>query len=268
MNRRILWAIWAIVPVAAIAIHLGPGQRLLAADRASDHLSLALAAEQAEDYAAAAEHYAAARAQLPDDQSAQRARLALREAKATVFAGNLVEGAAKLESLITELTNPASGTPDLRAGSSDSGTPTLRGGLSSEDSAKLLTETRDALGTAAYFTAWTMRLEGAAADEWKPETEKARQQFRLLAETALADGDKELAEAATKNDEQVIRLERMDLSELAGLPLPKKCKCNGSCCQKKRAQRMSKCQGKKPSDARDQIKKNSAGQAQNREKGS
>jgi hypothetical protein len=60
----------------------------------------------------------------------------------------------------------------------------------------------------------------------------------------------------------------MDLSELQGLPLPKKCKCNGNCCQKKREQRMSKCQGKKPSDARDEIKKNSAGQAQNRDKGS
>ncbi len=255
MKNRFLWAIWAIVPVAALAIHLGPGQRLLAADRAADHLALALAAEQAEDYAAAAEHYAAARAQLPDEQTAQRARLALREAKATVFAGNLIEGAAKLESLITELSAQPNGPP-------------VPGALNPSDSRALLTETRDALGTAAYFTAWTMRLEGAAADEWKPETEKARQQFRLLAETALASGDKELADAATKNDEQVIRLERMDLSELVGLPLPKKCKCNGNCCQKKREQRMSKCQGKKPSDARDQIKKNSAGQAQNREKGS
>ncbi|HMN40563.1 MAG TPA: hypothetical protein PKE29_06920 [Phycisphaerales bacterium] len=252
MKHRVLWAIWAIVPVAAIALHMGPGQRLLASDRAGDHLSRALAAEAAEDYATAATEYAAAKADLPEDRTAERARLSLREAKANVFAGNLIEGAAQLESLITEL-----------------GTPTLRGGsLSESESATLLDETRDALGTAAYFTAWTMRLEGAAADEWKPETELARQQFRLLAETAIASGDKQLADAATKNDEQVIRLERMDISELAGLPLPKKCKCNGSCCQKKRAQRMSKCQGKKPSDARDQIKKNSAGQAQNREKGS
>jgi hypothetical protein len=250
ITRRVLWAAWAIVPVAVFALHMGAGHDLLARDRAGSHLKAALAAEQAEDYATAADEYAAARNDLPEIAVAERSRLALAEARARVYTDRLIEGEGELETLIDQLNNPSA-----------------RGDLSDTEAAKLTTEARDALGTAAYFAAWQMRLEGAAPDEWKPETEKARQQFRLLAETAQASGDKDLAESATKNDEQVIRLERMDLSELQGLPLPKKCcKCN-CCCQKKRGQRLSKCQSQ-PKDAREQIKSNSAGQAKTREKGS
>jgi hypothetical protein len=241
ITRRVLWATWAIVPVAVFALHMGTGQELMARDRAGSHLKAAIAAEEAEDYATAAEEYAAAKNELPEIAKAERARLALAEARARIYTDHLVEGESQLETLLTE--QLALPDPDN----------------------KLINETRDALGTAAYFTAWQMRLEGAPADEWKPETEKARQQFRLLAETAQTSNDKELADAATKNDEQVIRLERMDLSELQGLPLPKKCcKCN-CCCQKKRGQRLSKSP---PKDARQQIKSDSAGQAKTREKGS
>ncbi|HVU64291.1 MAG TPA: hypothetical protein VHC70_09965 [Phycisphaerales bacterium] len=247
-TRRFLWAAWAIVPVAAFALHMGMGKNLLARDRAGSHLKAALAAEEAEDYATAAEEYAAAKNALPELAVAERARLAVAEARARVYTDGLVEAGDQLQSLIEQLSTPA-----------------LRGDMTEDEARTLTTKARDALGTAAYFTAWQMRLEGAAPDEWKPETELARQQFRLLAETAAASGDKELADSATKNDEQVIRLERMDLSELQGLPFPKKCcKCN-CCCQKKRSQRLSKSP---PKDARQQIKSDSAAQARNRDKGS
>jgi hypothetical protein len=52
-----------------------------------------------------------------------------------------------------------------------------------------------------------------------------------------------------------------------GKPLPKKCE-GGNCSQKKREQRLSKSPGKKPSDARDQIKKDTASSAVSYGKGS
>src|SRR5581483_824653 len=64
ITRRILWAAWAIVPVAVFALHMGAGRDLLARDRAGSHLKAAIAAEQAEDYATAAEEYAAAKNEL------------------------------------------------------------------------------------------------------------------------------------------------------------------------------------------------------------
>jgi len=73
---------------------------------------------------------------------------------------------------------------------------------------------RESLGTDAYFSGWLMRLDGAAPDEWKPETEKARQQYPLLAESAPATKPT----PSRKDVEAVIRLEQMDLSELQGLP--------------------------------------------------
>jgi hypothetical protein len=243
MKRKLFWALWAVVPVGILALHLGPGQRWLTRDRAADHLRLALVADEHEDYAAAAEHYGTARAALPPEQRAERVKLALREARANVYAGNLIEGSDALETLIAE--EEAQPKPD----------------------AAMVREARHALGEAGYFTAWLMRLGGAAAEEWKPETERSRQQYRLLAESATSDD----AETFKKNVEQVIRLEQMDLSELKALPLPKKCNGNCNCnslCQKKREQRLSKCKNPGQKDVREKIKTDAAGAAKDRDKGS
>jgi hypothetical protein len=239
-----LWAAWGLVPVAALALHLGPGQTLMARDAAGDHLSRARAAEKAEDWGTAADEYALAQAALPAEAHGERARLAISEAKARIQSGNLLEGAETLEALITE--EQSSAKPD----------------------ADVVEQARQELGTARYYAAWLMRLDGAAPDEWKPESEAARQQFRLLAESAQASGDSGPAEDYKKNLEEVIRLEQMDLNELQGLPLPKKCPCNcKGLCQKKREQRLSKCKnpGQKE-DVRKDISK-SAGKAAERGKG-
>jgi hypothetical protein len=95
-----------------------------------------------------------------------------------------------------------------------------------------------------------MRLEGATAEEWTAETEHARQNFRLLAEEATGPA---LRVGYEKNLEATIRLERMDLSELQGLPLPKQCQGCKNCSQKCRSQRASKNKEPKeqePKDAR------------------
>ena len=113
-----------------------------------------------------------------------------------------------------------------------------------------------------YYAAWLMRLEGACADEWTLETEQARQHFRLLAEDAQAHG--EPAAKHQENLEATIRLARMDLSELKGLPLPKECQNCSNCSGKCRSQRESRSKvPKKSDDARQEVqeeKQKSAGQ--------
>lgn len=242
MKSKVYWSIWALVPVAVGALHLGPGQCLMKCDRAGVCLNNAAAAVANEDWSTAAAAYAAARDALPEGSKAEALRLSIEEAKARVEAGEFIEGAQRFEQLIAE--QEAAGEPD-RA---------------------VMEELRAELGEVAYLTAWVMRIEGASADEWKPETEKARQQFRLLAETV---DDAASVDAHTKNLEAAIRLEQMDLSELLALPLPKKCCCNcKNLSDKKRKQRMSQCKNPGDKDGREQIQKDSASQATKRGTGS
>lgn len=242
MKSKLAWVVWAMVPVAVGALHLGPGQCLLKRDDAGANIREAgLAAAQA-DWQTAAEKYAAARDLLPEDAAAERLKLAIAEAKARVEAGDFIEAARQYEELIAQ--QEAAGSPDSAA----------------------LTELRAGLGEVAYYTAWVMRIEGATSDEWKPETEKSRQQFRLLSETVSDEAD---AEMFKKNLEAAIRLEQMDLNELLALPLPKDCcsKCKGLCDQK-RKQRMSQCKKPGEKDGREKIKSDSAGAAKKSGNGS
>jgi len=86
--------------------------------------------------------------------------------------------------------------------------------------AKLLDGARTALANAQYYTTWLMRLEGASRDEWEPQIEAARQNYKLIAEKADSAGDPKLAAATREDLESAIRLARMDLADLQGLPLP------------------------------------------------
>jgi hypothetical protein len=86
--------------------------------------------------------------------------------------------------------------------------------------ADLLTDARSTQAQAQYYMTWLMRLEGQPREVWEPEIEAARQTYRLLEEQAESGGD---ARAAKKNQEDLesaIRLARLDLSELQGLPIP------------------------------------------------
>jgi hypothetical protein len=94
--------------------------------------------------------------------------------------------------------------------------------------------TREALANAQYYTTWLMRLEGAPREEWEPKIEASRQNYKLIAEdpalkeeasaasaAAGKGGDEKVASLrAAENLEAAIRLERMSLSDLQGLPLP------------------------------------------------
>ncbi|MFZ4575140.1 MAG: hypothetical protein ACOYN0_12125 [Phycisphaerales bacterium] len=232
MKKVLFWTAWAALPVGALAFHMGPGQEWMARDRAAERVRLATVAETGEDFDAAAAHYAAARAGLPPGSEAEAMRLQLLEARAKINGGKLVEAQEQL------------GTMLETAGPDDQ------------------TLIRSMLGESSYYAAWVMRLEGAAEEEWRVESELARQEFRHLAET-LADPLQDQI-----NLEEVIRLERMSLDELKAQPLPKQCSGCKNCSQKKRSQRMSKSQPKKPSDARKQVNQQSQSDALEWGKGS
>jgi hypothetical protein len=115
--------------------------------------------------------------------------------------------------------------------------------------ANLQREIRGSLGTAQYYVAWLMRLEGATTEEWILPVESARQNFRLLAENTK---DTKLVKDYAQNLEATIRLERMSLEELQVQPLPKCCSGCKNVSQKCRSQCQSKSESKpeKKEDAR------------------
>ena len=233
MRKRLLIGVWLLIPIVLLAVHYGPGQRGIARDRAAEQLALAQAAEKAEAWTDAMQHYADALAALPSTDARQRYQIRLAAAKARMYSGELPEAKADMEGLLA----------DAQKSGAD---------------AELVREIRSNLASAEYYAGWLMRLEGATTEEWMAETESSRQHFRLLAEQTQSQPTASLAADYQKNLEAVIRLELMDLSELKGLPLPKQCKNCSNCSSKCRKQRESACKNpgnSKSEDAREKIAK-------------
>lgn len=228
MRKKILITLWCLLPIALLAYHYGPGQKGLARDQVAAKIEAAQLAEKNEDWRAALEAYTQALAALPADQTTVRYKLQLAKAKVRMYSGELPESMVDMEGLLTDM-------------------------LKQKADARLVREVRGNLATAQYYAAWLMRLEGASTDEWTAEVEQARQNFRLLAEETHKESDATATLDYQKNLEATIRLARMDLSELQGLPLPKKCQGCKNCSQKCRKQRESQCKNpgeKEPKDAR------------------
>ncbi len=208
--RKLLLFVWLLIPVAAGAYHYGPGQDRMRGDRAAEAVSRAeaaasearaTAAKSGDDaarasWAEAEEAYGEAIELLPQGSLAEGRRLRLERAKAQMFVGKLPDARHDLASLVDEVAGDAK--PD----------------------AKLLDESRAALANAQYYSTWLLRLGGASRDDWEPEIEAARQNYRLLAEKAATSGDVKLAAATREDLESAVRLERTDLADLQGLPLP------------------------------------------------
>ena len=154
------------------------------------------AAAGEKDYAAAVEKYEAALAALPDDRKVEGRKIRLEKAKAQMLAKQLPDAHGDRKGLVEELA--ADPTAD----------------------AKLLADARSAMANANYYMTWLMRLEGLPRDTWEPEVEAARQTYKLLAAQAEAAGNAEAAKKNKEDLESAVRLARMDLGELQGLPLP------------------------------------------------
>lgn len=210
--RKLILILWLLTPVAAAAYHLGPGQDRMRLDDAAaamaegrEHVRRALAVAASDgqlaaknEWAQADEAFELALELLPDERVDERRRVRLERAKAQMMISKLPEANAELSSLVDEL---------VAAQDDEDVDP------------ELLRDARRAYANSQYYVTWLMRLEGAAREEWEPEIEAARQTFKLIAEAAADESDAELARAR-EDLESAVRLARMDLTELQGLPLP------------------------------------------------
>jgi hypothetical protein len=208
--RKLLLFVWLLLPAAALAYHYGPGQERLRCDEAALAVERArargfdareVAREQGDEAAKAlwteAEQACGeALALVPPDRTAEIRALRLERAKAQMNIGQLPDARREFEALVEELSSdPAAAKGDLR-------------------------EAREGLAQSQYYMTWLMRLEGSQRSEWEPEIEAARQNYKLLAEDALAMGDSAAATRGAEDLESAIKLERMELKDLQGLPLP------------------------------------------------
>jgi len=187
---------WLMVPVVFGAYHYGPGQEKLRLDDVARVLAEADRLAAAEQWEAASSRYESALAMLPEGRADDARRIRLQRAKVQMWARQLPEAAAALRELVDQMQDDKSADPKLRD------------------------EAREALANAQYYVTWLMRLEGYAREDWEPEIEAARQNFGLLAEQAEAKCDATAAKKHEEDLESAIRLARMDLAELQGLPLP------------------------------------------------
>ncbi len=232
MKKNLLILIWALAPVALLAYHFGPGQNGREREKSKASIQVALDfeakaisrteldSEAKKQWRQAIDAYNDALAALPDTETAKRQQLQLARANARIYVGELPEAMLSMEHLLDE---------------------TAKG-----NDRELESKVRSSLASAQYHTGWSMRLELAEKEEWKEPLEKARQNFRLLAEQT-AKTDAKASEDHQKNLEAVVRLARMDLSEVQALPLPKKCEGNKNVC--------SKCRGQKKSNKPKAMKK-------------
>lgn len=191
--RTVLLVSWLLLPIGAWAYHEGPGQDRMALDAADALLVDAHQAALDGSWNTAVRGYEEALAKLPKDQEAVAQRLRLELNKARMQAKGLGTAREELEALVDELAEAKQADPQL------------------------LGEARQALARAQFFTTWLMRLEGVPREEWVPEIEAARQNWRLLAEQAGGTGQQA---QHTKDLEAAIKLERIEIEELQGLPLP------------------------------------------------
>ena len=81
----------------------------------------------------------------------------------------------------------------------------------------LMRDARQALASAQFYKTWLMRLEGLDRTVCEPEIEAARQNWRLLAEKAPTQEEKTLHQ---EDLEAAVRLARLEIEDLQGLPLP------------------------------------------------
>lgn len=191
--KILILAGWLLLLPAALAYHLGAGQTQKALDATATQLAAAERHAQTEDYDAAVEAFDAALKALPQDRQGEAKRIRVERAKAQMLAKKLPDAHADMNALVDELQADPKADP------------------------KLLADARAVQANAQYYMTWLMRLEGLGPDLWEPEAEAARQTYKLLAEQTA---DPAAKRKHAEDLEAAVRLARMDLSELQGLPLP------------------------------------------------
>jgi hypothetical protein len=253
-RNRLLWTLWALVPVGLLAFHYGPGQRasraeqagalVAKADRArSEAEALQSAAHALHVTAVAARARAAASA---GDPSLHRAALEAVAAEEAAYAESamawtgVADTLASAQALLSESGAPqarevrvAKAAALVRAGEVAAGAGELEDMLADGTGAgtPLESAVREELATAYYHGARLQRLAGRPEDEWRDSARHAREQFRYLAEDARARGEPAgRVRDLERNVELVLDLEQSAGDQVALKVKPKDCpsgQCNG-----------------------------------------
>lgn len=195
--RNILLVGWLLLPIGAWAYHEGPGQDRIALEESDAVIQAAHDAAANGEWKLAVSQYESALGLLPKNPGAYDVgvsqRLQIELNKARMQASGLPEARDELETLVEQMQ------------SDDSTDPTL------------LRDARQALARAQFYKTWLMRLEGLDRTIWEPEIEAARQNWRLLAEKASTTEEAMLHQ---EDLEAAVRLARLEIEDLQGLPLP------------------------------------------------
>ncbi len=197
--RVILIVAWLFVPILFLGFHFGaPGQRLQTLDQVDQTIRDAKLSAADDDWELAVAKYEEALSLLPAEMTRENRRVMLEKCKAQMMAKQLPDAHSNLQTLLDDMLLE----PD------------------DKQSRELINDTRSALANSQYYMTWLMRLEGEPEERWMPEIESARQHYKLLAQDTEQNGEAGAALKHRQDLESAIRLERMDLSELQGLPLP------------------------------------------------
>lgn len=194
--RILLLVLWMLIPVGALAYHLGPGQSGMKRDKVAQILADADVKVLDENWPGAETLYKEALDLLPEDAVAVQRRTRLELAKCQMNNKGLPQANEDLKVLVDELMDDESSDPGL------------------------LADARTALANSQYYITWLMRLEGRPQDVWEPEITSSQQIYRLLAEQAEEGNDAEMITIRKSDVESAVKLARMDIGELQGLPLP------------------------------------------------
>lgn len=258
MVAKLGWMVWALVPVAGLAYHFGPGQRPYNEDRAGDLLAeartLEFAAESAQSdayekhLASLAARKASLASALPEDEDRAKDAAVAEDAAYRVagqawtsVADKLHQAQELLGAIDSEKTmnvRIARARALIRAGQIVEGVGDLEALLETLDEtgdgeSTLACSAREELATGYYYGARLMRLAGKPTQEWREVSGWARQSFRYLAETGQQSTDLAAQDRARElqlNLELVLNLEQSDQEELLAKPLPKNSprgNCNG-----------------------------------------
>lgn len=223
--KKTMLCIWLSLPVFGFLYHMTAGEAHGRMDQLGSHLRMGRRLAAQELWQPAISQFDHAAELVPSDDSALQTRLRLEKAIAGIEGAGLPDSAAELKKMLTEITaNDAS--PATRS---------------------LENPVRESLARSQYYLTWLMRLEGVSEEDWMPEIESARQNYRLLAERAAEDGDRTAEKRQLENLECTIRLQQMSLDDLQGLAIPRPCQ---SCCSNCRSRRPGPKAGKQPQDAR------------------
>ena len=194
--RIMLIVAWLFIGLGGLIYHYGPGQEKLEADRVGVKLRLARLSAETNQFTDAVKLYEEAMSELPGESISECRYISLEKAKAQMMNAELPEAREALQDLLTEARADENADP------------------------KFIADVQATLANSQYYMTWLMRLEGMPEDQWMPEIESARQHYAQVATDAENAGNEKLLKNSLEDLESTIRLARMDLSELQGLPLP------------------------------------------------